>query len=89
MTNTTLRPDCAKPTSMGPCIAVKGHFGRCRPLHNHHMAVYSLSLVAQLEQAQWALQSKNLPLCSGIDVDEDWAYEFDTAVPMIYGGYIL
>lgn len=77
---------CDLPTAFGRCIAPAGHSGTSHPTRAH-LALFSASLVAQLEQAQHALRT--LPLTSGVDEDEEWAYAFDTAVPMIYGGYLI
>lgn len=80
-----LSPACGNRSAFGLCIANEGHAGAHHT--RAHLALFSASMLAQLEQAQWALRS--LPLVSGVDDDEEWAYAYDTAVPTIYGGYFV
>lgn len=81
-----LSPRCGNPSAFGRCIAPEGH----KPANAHrtlaHLALFSASVIAQLEQAQWSLRNE---LRSVSGDDKEWAYAFDTAVPMIYGGYFV
>lgn len=75
---------CDLPTAFGRCIAPAGHSGTSHPTRAH-LALFSASLIAQLEQVRRVLDS---PEWHG-PTEEEWADTFDTAVPMIYGGYLL
>lgn len=76
---------CDVPTAFGRCIAPAGHSGTSHPT-SAHLALFSASLIARLEQAQWCLRNE---LRSVSGDDKEWAYAFNPAGAMIYGGYLI